>query len=382
MNHAHLLATTLRTTSPVSPGSRVVAWHRGEETEPDPTPRPVSSDPRIERWRDQLLSVTYPSLAGEFIRYRDDPNDEVIGAVVREVLSQGDEAAADLRRDLDETTLETLRLFSMRRTLQGRRRASLGALAEAMGGFALFPSLEEVPWESWLKSALFVGRSLGADARTVAANFRALCDGDGDARLDVAVDSMTRVASLAQCHIAEVSTTYGAGFVETLVFRGSPTMGMFGAPHRLGDNAVTFAPTANLAQLAASVADAYDAAGFATTPLGQDQLAATAFSLSVPGSYVTTTGCLSCVADGANGAASFNVVIAELPDEVDVDELARAASDTADQRALVNGQQLIVLSTVPDFDGGDELDADLGPYVDVAAAVLHGPVARPGAEPS
>ena len=134
----------------------------------------MSGDPRIEQWRDRLQRVTYPVLAGEFIRYRDDPSDEVIGAVVREAALEGDEAGAALRRILDEPTIETLRLFGMRRTLQGRRRASLGALGEAMGGFALVSPLEEVPWESWLKAALFVGRSLGADAATVAESFRAL----------------------------------------------------------------------------------------------------------------------------------------------------------------------------------------------------------------
>jgi hypothetical protein len=283
---------------------------------------------------------------------------------------------------LDETTIDTLRLFSMRRTLQGRRRASLGALAEAMGGFALITTLDEVPWESWLKAALFVGRSLGADVETVAANFRTLSDGDGDARLDVAVDSMARVASLSQCHIAEVSTTYGTGFVETLVFRGSATIGMFGAPNRLGDNAVTYGPSTNLAQLAASVADAYDAAGFATTPLAQDQLPATSFSLTVPGSYLTTTGCLSCVAEGAGNAPSFNVLLAELPDDVDVEALARAANDTADQRAMVGGRRLVVLSVVPDFTDGDEGDVDLSPYVDVASGVLTGPTASSGLSPS
>ena len=338
----------------------------------------MSGDPRIEQWRDRLQRVTYPVLAGEFIRYRDDPSDEVIGAVVREAALEGDEAGAALRRILDEPTIETLRLFGMRRTLQGRRRASLGALGEAMGGFALVSPLEEVPWESWLKAALFVGRSLGADATTVAESFRALSDGDGDARLDVAVDSMPRVTTLAQCHLAEVSTTYGAGFVETFVFRGSATIGMFGAPNRLGDHVVAFDPATNLAQLAASVADAFDASGLTTTPLGQDQLAATSFSLSVAGSYLTTTGCLGCVAEDANNAASFNLVVAELPDGVDVEALATAANEIADQRALAGAQRLIVLSAVPDFNGGDQLDVDLGPYVQVAADVLAGPVARSG----
>ena len=336
----------------------------------------MNNDPRVEQWRDRLARGQYPLLGGEFIRYRDDPNDEVVAGVVREVAAQGFDTAAAVRRVLDEPMLETLRLFSMRRTLQGRRRASLGALSEAMSAFALLTTIEDVPWESWLKAALFIGRSLGADVETVAANLRDLCDGDVDARLDVAVESMRRVNDLTQCHVAEVSTTYGTGFVETLVFRGAATIGLFGAPNRLGDNVLSFEPVTNLAQLAANVADALDGAGLTTTPLGQDQLAATSFALAVSGSYMATTGCLSCVAEGTNGADSLNVVVAELPEDVDVDALVRAGSDTEDQWALANGQRLVVLSVVPDFSGVDDGEVDFDPYVDLVSTVLNDPAAR------
>jgi hypothetical protein len=339
---------------------------------PEPAPLFVTSDPRITKWREGLAHLEYPSLAGEFIRYRDDPIDDTVAAIVREVAARGADAAAELRREMDQSSLETLRLFAMRRTLQGRRRGSLGAVGEAMSAFALLPTLEDVPWESWLKAALFVGRSLGAEVETVASNYRELAGGDGEARLDVAVDSMRRIEKLAQCHIVEVATTYGAGFLETLVFRGAATIGLFGAPNRLGDNVLTFVPTTNLAQLAVSVADGLDAAGVTTNPLAQDQLAATFFSLAVSGSYVATTGCLSCVADGAEDDPSFNVVVAELPEGANVDALTRAANDTDGQRALARGQQLIVLSEVPDFSGTEERAVDFGPFVGVVDAVLDG----------
>ena len=35
----------------------------------------------------------------------------------------------------------------------------------------------------------------------------------------MAFEAMSRVESLAQCFIAEVTTTYGTGFIETLVHR-------------------------------------------------------------------------------------------------------------------------------------------------------------------
>ena len=336
----------------------------------------MSVESRTTAWSERVGRAEYPLLAGEFIRYRDVAADDVIGAVVREVASEGLEATTALRGALDAPSVETLRLFAMRRTLQGHRRASLGALTEAMSGFALLPAVEDVPWESWLKATLLIGRSLGADVETVAAPFRDASSADAEARLDVAVESMRRVDDLTQCHIAQVSTTYGAGFVETLVFRGRATISFFGAPNRLGDNVLTFHPATNLAQLAASVADSFDTAGRVTTPLGQDQLAATTFALTVPGSYLATTGCLSCVAEGPGDSSSFNVVVAELPSDVDVAHLADAASETDGQRALVDGQRLIVLSAVPDFSGSDGPDEDLGPFLDLARAALEGPTAR------
>jgi hypothetical protein len=361
---------------------RVLRYGGDEEPHRGWASNAVSTDPRTDAWRDRLARSEYPLLAGEFIRYRDDPTDDVIGAVVREVTSQGPQVAAELRQALDRPSVETLQLFSMRRALQGQRRASLGALTESMASFALLPALTDVPWESWLKAVLLIGRTLGVDVETVAAPFRDVALADAVARLDVATESMSRIEDLTQCHIAQVSTNYGTGFVETLVFRGVATMGLFGAPNRLGDNVLTFDPATNIAQLAASVADALDASGRVTTPLGQDQLAATTFSLTIAGSYLATTGCLSCVAEGTGGVPSFNVLVAELPVDVDVDELARAAGDTDDQRALVDGQRIIILSGVPDFTDADVPDVDLSPFVDIVRTVLDGPAARVAPSPT
>src|ERR1700722_9631363 len=120
----------------------------------------------------------------------------------------------------------------------------------------------------------------------------------------------------------DVTTTYGTGFVESLVFQGKPTFGLWGAP-RQADNVLSFQPTTNLAQLCASLADALDSSGRVTTgPIGQDQLAATSFAQTTPGSYLDVLGCLSFVATDTAGSA-LTVFVAELPlageDDLDLD---------------------------------------------------------------
>ena len=173
------------------------------------------------------------------------------------------------------------------------------------------------------------------------------------------------------------------GFLETLVFRGTPTFGLWGAP-RQADNFVPFAPTTNLAQLCASLADALDASGAVVTgPIGQDQLAATSFSLTTAGSYVPTLGCLSFVAHDVAGSA-LTAFVAELPEDEEVsrdddryaDTLAAAARQSDGQVAVADRSRLIVLSPQPSFD--EELDVviDAREFEDFARAALLEPTAR------
>jgi hypothetical protein len=149
---------------------------------------------------------------------------------------------------------------------------------------------------------------------------------------------------------------------------------------------LSYQPTTNLAQLCASLADALDSSGKVTTgPIGQDQLAATSFSLTAPGSYLSVLGCLSFVATDVAGSA-LTAFVAELPlgadDDLDLDTrldaaaLAAAAGAIDGQVAVADASRVILLSPQPSFD--EELDVviDAHEFEDIARAALLEPTAR------
>ncbi|MCU1362517.1 MAG: hypothetical protein JWM55_345 [Acidimicrobiaceae bacterium] len=318
----------------------------------------------------ELSAHPYGVLAGELVRFRPDANDDSVGALVRSAAILDPRERLEFRRALSEEDADTLRLFAMRRTLQARRSASLGLIVEAVSAYALLPQ-KDVPWESWLKATLFVARSLGENLDLLRTNFLDVASERSSDRFDIAQGSLQRIDELQQCHVVEVATTYGTGFLETLVFRSSPTFGVFGAPSRLGDNEVPYQPTTNLAQLAVTLADAFDATDALTTgPIGQDQLAASSFSMAVAGSYIATSGCLSFVVDEAG--AAFTAFLAELLDD-NGSELASAAIDTGGQWALYDQRRLIVLTPQPRFDEDEAAPTNLHQYDDLARAALRDP---------
>jgi hypothetical protein len=344
----------------------------------------VSVSDRVMALRNQLAENGYELNAGEFIRFRPEANDDAVAGVVRSVVAEGEEGCDVFRHGLDIDEIDTLRLFGMRRTLLGRRSSSLGPIYEAMDAFALLPGENDVPWDTWVKGAFFVSRGMGGDLNSMERRFTDLHP-DSAHRCHVSVEAMDRVSELSQCHLVEVTTNYGTGFVETLVFQGKPTFGLWGAP-RQADNILTYEPTTNLAQLCASLADALDSSEKVTTgPIGQDQLAATSFSLTAAGSYLPTLGCLSFVAHDVAGSA-LTVFVAELPLETDDDlddrdhydaaDLAAAANETDGQAAVADASRVILLSPQPSFD--DEIDVvmDAHEFEDFARAALLEPTAR------
>jgi hypothetical protein len=344
----------------------------------------MSVSDRVTALRNQLAENVYDSNAGEFIRFRPEANDDAVAGVVRSVVAEGEEGCDVFRHGLDVDEVDTLRLFGMRRTLLGRRSSALGPIYEALDAFAVLPGESDVPWDTWVKGAFFVSRGMGGDLDSMERRFADLHP-DCAHRCHVAVEAMDRVSELSQCHLVEVATNYGTGFVETLVFQGKPTFGLWGAP-RQADNILTYQPTTNLAQLCASLADALDSSQKVTTgPIGQDQLAATSFSLTAAGSYLPTLGCLSFVAHDVAGSA-LTVFVAELPveSEDDLDDgnhldaaaLAEAANQTDGQAAVADALRVILLSPQPSFD--DELDVvmDAHEFEDFARAALLEPTAR------
>jgi hypothetical protein len=343
----------------------------------------MTADVRTAAWRRTLGENAYGDLAADFIRFRDDTHDDAVGSVVRDVSLAGAGTAADLRATLGSLEVGTLGLFAMRRTLVARRIASTSAAGDALAAFALEPTIAAVPWESWLKAALFIVRSLGGDVDAAAARFADLADERAVQRLSVAVDALDRVSSLAQCHLAEVATSHGTGFVETLIFRDSAPPGWLGTAPRLGDRFVGYEPATNLAQVATTLADALDATGDVVTgPLGPDQLAASPFGLTLHGSYVATTGCLSFVAETIHDAASFSVFAAEVPAETDVDELVAGASGEG-QVVVADDRRVVLAMAQPSFDD-DAAPIDLAPVAALARSALSAtaPRWRPGSSPT
>lgn len=315
-----------------------------------------------------LANVSYDPRAADFIRFRDDPNDDVVASIARTV-ALTDEAQRDrFRSALDESTTDTLRLYAMRQTLRGRRRSSLNLVNDALSAFALLPTLESVPWDTWVKGALFGARFLGRDAESLRHDFHDVASGDAGARFDIALESMNRVESLDQCHLTEVTTDHGTGFVETLVFKDTSWSGLWNSAPRAGVNVILYQPTTNLAQLASTLADAFDATGtFKTGPIGQDQLAGSLFSMTVPGSYLTTAGCLSFYAALADGS-SLTAFVAEMPAGTDMDEF-QSDEPVDDQVLVIHDERLVLLLAQPRFDDV-ELDVNLDDHVDLARRAL------------
>lgn len=241
---------------------------------------------------------------------------------------------------------------------------------DAMEAFALIASSTDVPWDTWLKAGLFVARSLGRDIESIAQHFGELSTMESAQRFDVTFEAMSRVESLGQCFIAEVMTNYGTGFVETIVHRDTQSTGSFFSAPRQADDIVAYAPVTNLAQLTASLADAYDETGrLHTGAIAQDQLAGMSFSQQVPGAYLEATGCLSFYADSPGDDRSFKVFVAELPEGTNVEALALGA-ERDDQAVCFDETRLILLLAPPNFDSDDDVAFDFGGDLDIARQLL------------
>jgi hypothetical protein len=334
----------------------------------------VSLSDRMDSSRARLAGVTYDRAAGDLVRFRATETDDAVAALVRAVVAEGWDGAEEFRRALTRDALDALALFVARRVVLARRSSSMSAVYEALDAVALMAAPEEVAWDSWVKTGLFVARTLGGDADQLNRQFEDVASEDLVGRWHVALEAMNRVEELSQCHMAEVATSYGVGLVELLTFPDSPG-GFYRAPG-LAKGPVPYAPVTNLADLAVRLADSLDASGAVSTgPLVQDQLAATTFTLTSAGSYIECTGCLSFEAAGHDARGAYLVYVAELPGGTDVAALADAAASTGAQSSLYEGQRLIVLSPQPSFDEADDEPVDLAGAESLAVAALNGAAA-------
>jgi hypothetical protein len=331
---------------------------------------PVTTRSEENVWGARLAALQYRDVDEDFVRFRDDPMDDAVKSVVTSIVATEEAERDRFRAALDDDAVGTLLLYAKRRTLQARRRSSMNLVDEAIDALAFVPTIADVPWDTWLKAALFVARSLGRDIESIAERFGTLSTVESAQRFDVAFEAMTRVESLQQCFIAEVTTNYGSGFVETIVHRDTKSTGAFYSAPRQADDVVPFAPTTNLAQLAASLADAFDAQDpLHTGAIAQDQLAGMSFSQQVPGGFLETAGCLSFYAEAASHQVSFKVFVAELPVNTDVASLASGAEHD-DQVICFDDDRLILLLAPPNFGDGDDVAIDFSSYLETARRTL------------
>lgn len=321
----------------------------------------------------RLAQIEYGDADEDFVRFRDNPDDDSVRSIVATVVA-ADEAERDSVRDaLTPESIETLQLYANRRIVQLRRRSSMNLIEDATDAYALIPS-DDVPWDTWLKAGLFIARSLGRDIDSIGERFGEISTVQSAERFDVAFEAMSRIDSLTQCFIAEVSTDYGTGLIQTIVHRDTKSTGSFFSAPRQADDIVTYEPITNLAQLAASLADALDATGrLHTGAIAQDQLAGMSFSQQVSGAFLETTGCLSFYADATEGDKSFKVFVAELPEDADVETLASGAA-ADDQAVCFDDHRIILFLAPPNFDDDDDAAFDFGDNLDVARASLQGSV--------
>ncbi|MGH9020239.1 MAG: hypothetical protein ACRDV0_04390 [Acidimicrobiales bacterium] len=297
-----------------------------------------------------LVALAYARRSEDLVRYVDDPNDDAVRRVVG--------VLAESRRGgpvaLEEGDLSTLGLYAERRVVAARRRASLTLVDDVLDCYALFPRVTDVPWDSWMKAAVFIARDAGRDLDSMQDVFVTNAPPAMARRFDVVLESMNRVESLAQCHVAEVTTSYGVGLLKTLVLSDTSTTGSWLSTPRRPDDVVGYAPSTNLAQVAASLADDLEQThAMVAGPIVQSQLAGSLFSLIVPGAFVPTSGCLSVAGDAADHGTSLTAYVAEPSEGYDAADLAAAATG-AGLFAVADGTRLVVLLDQPNFDRDED----------------------------
>lgn len=335
-----------------------------------------------------FAGLTYDTRDDDLVRFRDNPVDDTLSNTVRSIVDSLDDHREEVRQSLGEDDLDLLVVFARRRALSARRATSPRAFSDALDAYALLPFEYQVPWESWFKATLFIGRELGLDLDDALERFSERARSASADRAGVAFDAMARIATIAQCHVIEVATSYGVGLIETTVVRDQGNKswgGITGQPVSLGQFQVEYEPTTNLAQMAVSLADALEATGrVRCSSIRQDQLVATTFDLVTSGSYLESLGCLSFFADGVEGQPSFAVTVAEVATEEHDDmvfvasdlaeELAEAADAIEEQSALATGPCVVVLCALPNFDEDASDDAtDLSDFLDIVRASVAAP---------
>ena len=342
-----------------------------------------------------FADFTYDARSYDLVRFRDDATDHRIASTLSSVIASDD--VETTRRALDEGDVDLLITFARRRIVTARRNQSAAAIGEALDAYALLPSIGDGEMATWFKGALLEARENAANFDALHERFTSIAPAGSQSSADVVFGSLDRLEHLAQCHLVETHTSYGTGFLQTVVVRDidatSHSMlgssGLVGAPGRLAPYVVGYDIASSIANVAAALADGFDRLeGHETTALRHDQLIAATFDIVTSGSFLPARACVSFQVAVLEGL-SFTATVADVDPEhtgYSAEALADMADDLVDQAAFATESTLVVLSVVPDFDelfadideeesdeefGEEEYDDDpLAPYLDVVRATV------------
>ena len=316
-----------------------------------------------------ILDASYEDRDLDYVRFRPSPTDDRIAmTVTRSTIAERDELI-QMRMDMDEYDDDLLDIFTLRRIVAARRSNSMSLALEAFDA-AILPG---PPWrtkESDFRLPIFVALSLGVvESQIITRVDRAAPVVQAAVTRDL--ETMSRVSDISMVGAIEVQTSHGLGLLNlprsavsadnmwlagaSIIHSGSPIV------HSNSDEA----PSVNLASVTVDIADAVDAAGFITGPIAVSALAALWFSENPSATFVPTYGCLGFTVSTQSDAHVFvDVTVAELPPDIDADELAQLATsnDMLDERAMATsrGSTLVLVTPAPlyseDFARGDVLD--------------------------
>ena len=284
----------------------------------------------------------------DLVRYREDIGDDEASAIVRSVAGMDDTDRDEFRARESAEMAATLGLFAKRRVVKARKQSSLELVHDAIIAYALIAHVADVPWQTWLRAALVLAAPLGEDPDEVVDLF-AGSPSPARSRAKAVVDAVERTNDLSDCHLVEVTTTYGLGILELPIAKDVATFALRGAP-LIDHNLAEYRPTSNLAQTAVHLADAFDATpSIHTGAITFSQLASQYFSLVVSGSWLPAVGCLRFSATTIAGS-TFDVFVAEMSEDFDMDGMEEYAATDDGQGAFVEGRRLVLISPEPNFD--------------------------------
>lgn len=323
-----------------------------------PSVTEVTCDPRL---APLVVTIeTTPTGNDDFVRFQLASGDDLVADLVQSAELYDEQSRAILRTLLTSAAQDTLMLFAQRRVLSGRRSANQNHFRQALSAWSLLPTMNDVPWTTWFLASLVLGE-FAHDTSIVA-----LFEGPstpGGIRCGALQRSLRRGGSLAQCHLAEVSTTYGVGMIELPLPRDVPARGWLDAPLIDKDDAF-YAPTINLAQLTVDVADALD-------QLTNTRTSGIEFSLLSTGTspFIRTLGCLHFCA--TTERTTWDVFVAQVESASKASRLEAELAD--DEGAAVSDRDLvIVFMAQPSFDDDERVPHDPTPLLDAANIVLRG----------